>query len=400
MKNQTWVLAVAGTLAVVAVLGWAFAPRAQAVETANASVGVFEATVEEDGKTLLRDRYLVSAPLAGLLARSPLREGDSVAAGAVVATLTPLLPTLTDARTLREQQLQVQIAQAQVLRAQARLEGAQVALMQTRNEAQRSEQLVGQGFVSRTKLDNDRLTNQAAQKELEAATQERRIATHDVEQAKAALQAVQHAGAAGGSGFSVRAPVAGRVLRVLQASESTVALGTPLLELGNVAQLEVVAELLTTDALLVKPGSAVVVERWGGNGELRGRVRMVEPGGFTKVSALGVEEQRVKVHIDIETPHEQWQALGDGYRVSVRIVTLRREQALQVPVSAVFSRADATGMAVLVVEGGRAWLRPVQLGGRNGSSAWLTGGLQAGEQVIVYPPATVKDGSRVTRREV
>ncbi len=400
MKKRTGVLVLAGLLGTAAVLVWAFAPRPQAVETANASVGVFEATVDEDGKTLLRDRYLVSAPLAGLLGRSSLREGDSVAAGDVVATLTPLLPTLTDARTLREQQLQVQIAQAQVLRAQARLEGAQLALVQSRNEAQRSEQLVGQGFVSRTKLDNDRLASLAAQKELEAAGQERRIAAHDVEQAKAALLAVQHAGASGGAGFGVRAPVAGRVLRVLQASEGTVALGSPLLELGNVAQLEVVAELLTTDALLAKPGSPVVIDRWGGNGELRGRVRMVEPGAYTKVSALGVEEQRVKVHIDIDTPHEQWQALGDGYRVSVRIVTLHREQALQVPVSAVFPRADGTGMAVLVVEGGRAKLRPVQLGGRNGASAWVTQGLQAGEQVIVYPPASVKDGSRVERREV
>jgi HlyD family secretion protein len=205
------------------------------------------------------------------------------------------------------------------------------------------------------------------------------------------------------------------VLRVLQTSEATVALGTPLIELGDTSRLEIVAELLTTDALAAHPGSRVRIERWGGPADLEGRVRTVEPAAFTKVSALGVEEQRVRVLIDLTSPHEQWQALGDGYRVGVRIVTLAQEAALQVPVSAVFPLpADATHdaasdgggagkdatHAVFVVDGGRARQVSVELGGRNGSMAWIRGGLALGQRVIVYPPASIRDGIRVSARKV
>jgi HlyD family secretion protein len=190
------------------------------------------------------------------------------------------------------------------------------------------------------------------------------------------------------------------VLRVAQTSESTVPLGTPLLELGDTARMEVVAELLTTDAMQARPGSRVIIDRWGGGGPLQGRVRLVEPGAFTKVSALGVEEQRVKVLIDITTPPEQWRALGDGYRVGVRIVTVSMEHVVQVPVSAVFPRTDGPGMAVLRVDGGRACLQSVELGARNGSMAWVKGGLTPGQTVIVYPPANVQDGARVKPRRV
>jgi HlyD family secretion protein len=191
-------------------------------------------------------------------------------------------------------------------------------------------------------------------------------------------------------------------------------LGTPLLEVGDIAQLEVVAELLTTDALKASPGSRVIIERWGGPGTLEGRVTRVEPGAFTKVSALGVEEQRVRVIVGLTSPAQQWKALGDGYRVSVRIVTLAQDNALQVPVSAVFplsAQADASGPgngaadaaprhAVFVADGGRARLTPVLLGGRNGSMAWLRSTLAPGTQVIVYPPPAVRDGVRVAARKV
>ncbi len=209
----------------------------------------------------------------------------------------------------------------------------------------------------------------------------------------------------------MRAPAAGRVLRVLQASETVVALGTPLLELGDVSRLEIVAELLTTDALAAKPGSRVVIERWGGPATLEGRVRSVEPGAFTKVSALGVEEQRVRVLIDITSPRDAWQALGDGYRVSVRIVTLAEDKAVQVPVSAVFplpagsagagtDAESAPSFAVFLSDGGRARLVPVVLAARNGSAAWIRSGLATGQQVIVYPPAAVRDGVRIAARKV
>jgi HlyD family secretion protein len=350
---------------------------------------------------------VVSAPLAGLLARITLREGDAVEANAVVATLTPVLPPMLDERTLREQQLRVEITEAQRQRTGARVEGAKVALLQANNELQRSEQLAAQGFVSATKLDTERLAALAAQKELDAANEERHVAGHEVEQARAALMAVRGADRLGGRSFALRAPTGGRVLRVAQASEVAVVLGAPLLELGDTQRLEVVAELLTTDALQARPGSRVLIERWGGSGVLEGRVRGVEPSAFTKVSALGVEEQRVKVLIDITSPPQQWRALGDGFRVGVRIVTMALDDAVKVPVSAVFPVPQSEGegdrpaaMAVFAVEQGHARLAPVQVGARNGSDAWVRTGLKPGTEVIVYPGTAVKDGVRVKARRV
>ena len=395
-------LAAGFALATVAVLGWAFAPRPVPVELATAAAGRFEATVDEDARTRLADRYVVSAPLAGRLARTVLREGDAVATGAVVAELTPVLSPLLDERSTREAQARVEGAQAQVARAAARIERARVAVEQARIELRRSEQLARDGFIAPTKLDTDRLSLQAAQREADAAEQERHVAQHDLEQARAALGVVRQGGTSvAGRGFSVRSPVAGQVLRVLQTSESVVAQGTPLVEVGDLSRLEVLAQLLTTDALRTPPGTPVRVERWGGAGTLEGRVRRVEPAAFTKVSALGVEEQRVNVLIDLTSPREQWRALGDGFRVGVRLIVTARDDALMVPASAVFPvpGGDGRAMAVFIVDGGRARQTAVTLGGRNGASAWVTGGLAPGARVIVYPPAAAVDGARVAERK-
>ena len=216
-------------------------------------------------------------------------------------------------------------------------------------------------------------------------------------QARAALEAVSRPG--GQRAFPLRAPVAGQVLRVALASEATVALGTPLVEIGDTSRMELVAELLTTDALQVAPGSAVVVERWGGDAALAGRVRAMEPAAFTTVSALGVEEQRVRVLIDITTPQRQWRSLGDGFRVGVRIVSLAVDDVLRVPVSAVFPMpAEEGGSAVFVLDGGRAKTVPVDVAARNGELAWVRRGLEPGARVVVYPPAAVGDGERVRER--
>lgn len=406
MKTRTWIYAAGGIVAAAALLVWAFAPNPVEVEVAPVTQGRFEATIDEDGKTRLRDRYVISAPLAGLLSRINLREGDAVGANAVVATLTPALPTMTDERTLREQQLRVEISEAQVQRVNAHVESARVALLQASNERRRSEELARQGFVSPTKLETDRLTALAAQSALDAAQQERHVAAHEVEQARAAMAAVRGSPASANRAFAVRAPTAGRVLRIAQPSEAVVGLGTPLLEVGDTRSLEVVAELLTGDALQANPGTRVLIERWGGSRLLEGRVRLVEPSAFTKVSALGVEEQRVKVLIDITSPPEQWAALGDGFRVGVRLVTTAVEAAVKVPVGAVFplpqgADGDAQGgMAVFVVEGGRAHLVSVQVGSRNASEAWVRRGLTPGSTVIVYPAASVSDGARVKPRHV
>ena len=402
MKRKTWAFTAAGVVAALLLLAWALAPRPVPVETAVAALGPFETFIEEEGRTRVRDRYVVSAPLAGVLQRIALREGDAVQPGDALALLTPVLPALQDERTLREQQARLEMAQAARERAAARAARAEVALQQSRNEAARSEELMRQGFISLSKYDNDRLALQAAQKDAEAAAQDSHVAAHDVELARAALSAVQsavqRAPGAAGRAFVLRAPVAGRVLRVAQASEATVAAGAPLLELGDTARMEVVAELLTTDALQAAPGSRVRLERWGGPSVLEGRVRLVEPAAFTKVSALGVEEQRVRVLMDIDSDPAAWRALGDGYRVGVRIVTQSVASALQVPVGAVFPVEDEGVMAVYRVDGGRARLQPVDVAARNGSQAWIRSGLQPGQEVVLYPAATVRDGARVQRR--
>lgn len=402
MQKKTMGYGLGALVAVGLALAWAFAPRPIEVELASATEARFETTVDEDGKTRLRERFVVSAPLAGQLARIALLPGDVVEAGAVVATLKPVLAPMTDERTRREQQARVETGEMRVKLAASGIERAQVALRQADNELRRTEQLAGNGFVSPTQLDTARLARQAAQKDLDSAGHERRVAEAGLAEARAALTAVQVASGPGAAArdFAVRAPAAGRVLRVLQASEGTVALGTPLLEIGDIARLEIVAELLTTDALQTPPGTPVRIDRWGGPVALDGRVRRVEPSAFTKVSALGVEEQRVNVLIDITSAPEQWRSLGDGYRVGLRLVTLANPKALQVPVSAVFPRTDAPGMAAFTVQDGRARLTPVDVGARNGATAWVRSGLAVGVQVIVYPPPAVRDGAHVKARSV
>lgn len=398
--SRSTLFAALGVLLAAALLAWAFAPRPLAVETATATRGPFETTIDEDGRTRLQDRYVVSAPLAGRLSRITLREGDAVAAGDPVATLTPLLAPMLDERTAGELAAQVAAAEARLQRAAARLEGARVGVEQARSELRRSEQLAGQGFIAPTKLETDRLGLQAAQKELDAAAADRRAAGFELEQARAAQGVASRRGGSAAV-FVVRAPVAGRVLKLAQTSEAVLALGTPIAEIGDTTKLEVVAELLTADALQAAPGTRVVIERWGGPDALEGRVLRVEPQAFTKVSALGVEEQRVAVHVAITSPPERWAALGDGFRVGVRIVTRSLADVLRVPVSAVFPQpggGDAGAMAVFVVDGGRARLVPVRVGARNAGEAWIEDGLAAGATVIVYPPPAVADGSRVAPR--
>ena len=403
MKRSTLITGAVAVAALLALVAWAFAPRPVEVEVAAAVRGPFETTVDEDARTRLAERYVVSAPLAARLVRISLREGDEVKAGDVVARLQPVLTPLLDERSQREQAARVAATEAALQQAHKRMEGARVALERTRDDLQRSEQLAQQGFVSPTRLTGDRLAVQGALKELEAAVAGEQVARHELQLARTALGVSRGTGAGGGTVFELRAPVAGRVLKLHLKSEGTVALGTPLLEIGDTAQLEVVAELLTADALQARPGSAVRIERWGGPADLQGRVRRVEPAAFTKVSALGVEEQRVNVVIDITSPREQWAALGDGYRVGVRIVTRSEPQVLKVPVGAVFPQpAPAQGHGVFVVDGRHARLQAVTLKARNGAEAWVGDGqdqgLAEGARVIVYPGAAVRDGVAVRVR--
>jgi HlyD family secretion protein len=426
MTRRTAFMLAAGTLVLAALLAWAFVPRPVTVEAAPVGLGPFEAGIDEEGRTRLRDRYVVSAPIAGRLQRPLLREGDAVRAGDVVGRLRPLLPVMLDERARREQQAHAQAADAAWQAAQARVGVARLSAERADGDWRRTESLVQQGFVSEAKTEGDRLARDAARAEWQAAQEAERAARFEREAARAALVSPTSAAVVAGDEATradavlLRAPVAGRVLKLHQASEATVAAGTPVLELGNVGALEVVVELLTGDALQVRPGSGVRIERWGGPQALSGTVRSVEPAGFTKVSALGVEEQRVRVLIELTSPPVQWASLGDGFRVGVRVVTRQAERVLRVPVGAVFPRpaglqaddgcpAPQAGepatlesgcVATFVVEGGRAHLRAVRLEARETRFAWVRAGLRDGESVIVYPAAAVADGVRVAVRTV
>lgn len=394
MKTRTrWTVALA-LLAAAAALAWAFAPRPALVETAAVEVGRFEQSVEEEGRTRLHEVYRVTAPLAARLVRIELREGDPVKAGQALAVLRPVLPPLQDARSAEQAGARLKAAQAAVLVAQARLERARVGEAQAQAQSARSERLAREGFLGGASLENDRLAVSAARREVEAAQAEREVVAQEQVAAAAALAPVR--AQAAGPDLVLRAPAAGVVLRIPSRSEATLAPGALVIEVGDPQQVEVIAPLLTTDAMTIRPSGPAVIERWGGPPVL-GRVRRVEPAAFTQVSALGIEEQRVNVLVDIEAPPAQWAGMGDGFRVHVRLVTASADGAVLVPVGALFARSEgATG--VFVLEDGRARLRTVALGGRNNRMAWVREGLRGGERVILYPPPKVADGARVRER--
>ena len=409
MQRKTQVAAGAVIVAVVGALVWAFSPRPMPVDVAPASTGAFETAVQEDGRTRVIQRHAVVSPMAGRLQRIALREGDSVQTGQVIAVIEPLAVALLDERTLREQRSRVAALEASLQRARTRVSAAQLAVEHAQGEQQRSAQLLQEGFVSQAKLDADAWALASARHELDAAPDSQRVAQFELAQAQVALHVAGTAAGDAATGlmttrsWSVRAPASGLVLKVHQPSEGQVAVGTPLLDLGDTGQLEIVVELLTSDAAAIAAGSPVRIERWGGASALSGRVRRVDPAAFTKVSALGVEEQRVNAWIDLlpeagrTTP-----TLGDGWRVVVSIVTRQELEVLRVPVSAVFplpgaatATSKGTPMGVFVVDGGRARQQRVLVGGRNAQWAWIVSGLAPSAQVIVYPPAAIQDGARV-----
>lgn len=394
-KNLTYALA---AVAVVVALTWAFLPQAVEVDTAVVVRGDFEQTIDDDGKTRVRDRYVVSAPLAGRLQRISLKAGDPVSEGLTLAVIAPALSPFLDLRSRNELGERLGTAEAARLRAAARVERAQAALDQAVAEAIRARTLAERNFVSKNQAEQAELAEKLNRRELDAARFEAHAAEHDVAQARAALARVGKAAPAGRADerWEIRSPVSGRVLRVLQESEAVVAVGTPLLEIAQPDSLEVVVDVLSTDAVQVRPGMAVHIERWGRGEPLAGRVRLIEPAAFTKVSALGVEEQRVNVVIDLVSPQSEWQALGDGYKVDARIVVARHEHVLKIPLGALFR--DDEKWAVFVIEGGRAVKRLVGVAGRNSREALVATGLAEGEPVIAYPSDAVKEGVRVRQR--
>ena len=402
MQKASWLLAL---IAAAGFATWAFMPQPVEVETAPAARTAFRKTIDEDGKTRVRERYVVSAPLTGRLGRVALKPGTDVERGTLLATLVPSASALLDERTERELTERLGAAEAEQLRASAGVERAGVALDQAKAELARATQLAAKGFTSRESLERSEREAALKLKELKVAEFDAHAAEHRLAQARASLSRARQESSGPDKAQSgpdkvqhwqIRSPVAGKVLRVMQESEMVVSTGVPIIELGDPADLEVVVDVLTSDAVAIRPGAAVALHHANDARPLRGRVRLIEPAAFTKVSALGVEEQRLNVLIDFASPREEWQSLGDAYRIEARIVVLEREDALTIPVGALFRRDD--GWAVFVLTDGRAKLRRIGLGPRSSRQAVVEAGLEGGETVIVYPGDAVRDGARVKVR--
>ncbi|MCS6787409.1 MAG: HlyD family efflux transporter periplasmic adaptor subunit [Thiobacillaceae bacterium] len=383
-------------LVLAGALSWGFMPRPIAVEIVEVRRGPLTVTIEDEGRTRIRDRYVVSAPVAGSLHRIRLKAGDAVQRGQAVAELEPLPVQALDARARAQAAAQVRAAQAQLEAAREQARAARAELELAQAELGRTEALARADFLSRAAVDQARARFERAQAAHAAATQTVEVARHQLEQARIAYRSIATLPAStAAERLVLRAPVAGRVLRLMRESEGVVAAGQPLMELGDPQALEVEVEVLSTQAVRIRPGGRVVLERWGGP-PLEGRVRVVEPQGFTKVSALGVEEQRVRVLVDLVSPPEQWRALGDGFRVEARFVVWEGADVLQVPASSLF-RLDG-GWALYAVQDGRARLRRVQVGEWAGPSVQITAGVEPGERVIAQPDERLREGVRVRGR--
>lgn len=392
MTRKQWLFVVGGLVVLVGGFWWAFRPQPVRVEVAEVRHGTFEQAVEEDGKTRVRERYVVSAPLAGRLARIGLKAGDEVRKGMAVAVLSPSAPAMLDARTARELTERVGAASAGLDQARANVARAEAALEQAQTDLARQKKLQSDGFIALAALDQAQLAVRVQTKELEAARFAQDGAAHDLAQARAALMRAQEGASASrpGTAWAIESPVDGKALRVLRESETTVAIGEPLLEIADPQDLEIVVDVLSTDGARIGQGSRVGIDAGAGM-RLQGRVRRVEPAAFTKVSALGVEEQRVNVIIDLVSPPEQWRFLGDQFRIDARIVIFEQADSVIAPVAALFR--DGAEWATFVVIGGRAEKRSVKVGGRTPVDAWIRDGLAAGERVIVYPSDSVRDGA-------
>jgi HlyD family secretion protein len=389
-------IGLAATL-VTAALVIGFLPRAVPVDIATVKRAPLTVSVEEEGKTRVRQRYLVAAPVAGYIRRIALKAGDAVAARQVLAVIEPARAVALDPRTRAQAQAQVSAAQAALAVAEQDAQAATAAAGLARQERVRAESLRQANFLSAQALDTARSAETRALAAQQASVDAVEVARFELDMARAAVANAARLQAGGPAEvMQVRAPVAGRVLRVLHESEGAVAAGEPLLEIGNPASLEVEVEVLSTYAVKIAPGSRVILDRWGGDKPLQGRVRVVEPGGFTKVSALGVEEQRVRVIVDFTSPREAWQRLGDGYRVEARFVLWEGADVLQLPTSALFRHGE--GWAVFAVKGGRAHLTPLEIGERAGLATQVLSGLAAGAEVVSHPDDTLSDGVRVKPR--
>lgn len=379
-RRRRW-LPYAGVVVLGALILAGVWPRAVPVETAKVVVGSLRATVNEEGKTRIKQRYVISAPVTGQLRRIPFKAGAEARAGeTVLAVIDPLTPAMLDARARS-------LAEARRDTASVNLERARAAQKFAASELSRTEKLAAEKAISTQDLENAQWREISAAKELGAAESAVRQAEAELSEFTGASSAVARPPA------EVKAPTHGRILRIFEESSRPVTAGTPLMEIGDPADIEAVIEVLSRDGAAIGPGTKVELEHWGGSQPLEARVRLVEPSAFTKISALGVEEQRVNVIADIVTPVAQRGNLGDNFRIEARIITWEAEGTLKVPSGAVFRRGQQS--AVFVLRDGLARLQSITVGRSSGTEVQVLSGLKPGEEVIVYPGDRVRGGERV-----
>jgi HlyD family secretion protein len=386
--NHKWIWPV---IAVLAAVGGYFLlrPKPIQVESARVTRGPMMVTVEEEGETRIHDHFVISAPVAGRLLRIELDPGDTVQKGQIVARI---VPAPLEPRQRAELTAQLDAAKAATREAQAQVDRAQSEYEQTSRDRARSEKLAASGVISKESLEQAQTKEASDRKTLDAARQRLEASVAQEAAAKARLLEAERGGTPGAV-VSVKSPLKGKVLRLFERSERVVTPGTPLLDLGYSPQLEVVTDVLSTEAVKVQPGDPVLLEGWGRAKPIRARVRLVEPSGFTKISALGIEEQRVNIIIDFVDPPGP---LGDAYRVEVRIIVWQKGNVVKLPVSALFRHGDS--WAVFTIENGGASLRDVQTGHRNASEAEVLGGIAVGQSLILHPTNEIREGIRVEPR--
>lgn len=378
-------------------VGWGlfagFRPQAVEVDSGKAIRAPLRIIVEQEGRTRVVERYVIAAPVNAFARRITLKVGDEIGRGDVLAELESVRADMPDRRRRSEAEARIKAAESGVLAAVLRAGAAASSAQLAEKELQRMRALRSSGHVSAVAEDRAASAAELATAELGSARSAVSVARHESDAARAQLGFTAIGSA---ERVSVRSPVSGQVLKIVHQSEGTVAAGQPLLEIGDPHALEAEVEVLSADAVRIHPGTRVTFERWGGEGELEGSVRVVEPVGFTKVSALGVEEQRVRVIVTFTSEPAKWQRLGDGYRVEASFIVWESDDVLQIPASALFR--DGGDWTVFSVEQGRAVKRRVQIGKRSGLAAQVLSGIRVGEQVIVHPDDRVKDGVRVVTR--
>lgn len=394
MTTRKKIILAIAVLAVIGLLFFALRPSPVPVSAATVVADDFVEYVEDEGRTRLREPHVMTSPIAGYLQRVALEPGDEVDAGDVIFRLEPMPAPALDARAREEAREQVQAARARLEAAESDHEARRSDFDLAETEFQRSQQLHLRQIISSDEMDRARARRDAARAAQRSAEHRVEVARFELDAARARIEIADGQRPPGDQPtLDVAAPVAGTVTQRHRRHEGPVRDGEEILEIGDLSTLEVQIDLLSMDAVRVRPGMRVVLERWGGAGDLEGRVRRVEPAGFTRVSALGVDEQRVPVQVNITSPRAEWRELGDGYRVEGRFILWEGEDVVQIPTSALFRSDDR--WAVFVVEEGRAAQREVAIGRRSGLRTQITAGVEPGEIVITHPSDRVADGTRV-----